>query len=283
MLVRWPRGLEIRSGDGLAPGEPRRVGAVAAYLPHPRAGSPVAAGESVAPRRGHGVVGHVTQRASGVAGGGDVATGAPGHDAIPRAAPAAARPPGPHGRGDAAGNLAWRIDWQQSVHSAPGMCVLPPPTSPTGTTSPWRPGRGDGGRRARGGRARRPTPSRSRRAPWPAAGRASRAPARTLGPGALGGVPGLPGRATRAPPVQWRARRGAPAAGGGDARRERSRVRRHGASPPRGRGGHRPPGRPRPRRARRPRRAWRARRRTRRRARARHRRPPSPPRRRPRT
>ena len=37
---------------------------------------------------------------------------------------------------------------------------------------------------------------------------ASRAPARTLGLGVLGGVPGLPGRATRAPPVQWRARRG---------------------------------------------------------------------------
>ena len=110
-----------------------------------------------------------------------------------------------------------------------------------------------------------------------------RVPARTLGPGVFGEVPGLPGRATRAPPVQWRARRGAPAAGGGDARRERSRVRRHGASPPRGRGGRRPPGRPRPRRARRPRRAWRARRRTRRRARARHRRPSSPPRRQPRT
>ena len=170
------------------------------------------------------------------------------------------------------------------------MCVLPRPTSPTGTTSSWRPGReGDGSRRARGSRARRPTPSRSRRASWPAAGRTSRAAApsraraRTLGPGVLGEAPGLPGRATRAPPVQRRARRGAPAAGGGDARRERSRAGRHGASPPRGRGGRRPSGRHRPRRARRPRRAWRARRRTRRRARARHRRPPSPPRRRPRT
>ena len=101
------------------------------------------------------------------------------------------------------------------------------------TTSSWRPGRErDGSRRARGSRARRPTPSRGRRAPWPAAGRASRAaappgrvPARALGLEVLGEVPGLPGRATRAPPGPRRARRRT-------RRRARARHRRP-PSPPR--------------------------------------------------
>ncbi|AKT48766.1 hypothetical protein ADJ70_07125 [Olsenella sp. oral taxon 807] len=205
--------------------------------------------------------------------------------------PAAARPPGPHGRGGR------REEPRLAHRAAAGRARRPrhvrPATSDVAHGHDVLVAAGEGGGRQPPrprGSGRATDPGRSRRAPWPAAGRTSRAsappgraPARALGPGVLGEAPGLPGRATRAPPVQQRARRGAPAAGGGDARRERSRVRRHGASPPPRRGGHRPPGRPRPRRARRPRRAWRARRRTRRRARARHRRPSSPPRRRPRT
>ena len=50
--------------------------------------------------------------------------------------------PGRMAGGDAARSLAWRIVRRQGAHGAPGMCVLPPPTSPTGT----RPRGGRGGR-----------------------------------------------------------------------------------------------------------------------------------------